>query len=200
VVRSSRGGSSPRRILIAVVAALIPLVAGCEAGVNAPTQEWHQPTDGSGLVVGDITIADAFILGAPLNASLLPGRTAGLYLGLVNIGAPDRLLSITAPGTATSVQLPGGQVSLPRQRPVLLLGPKPTVLLEHLIRQLPGGSTVTLILTFQNAGTVKLAVPVMPQAQYYSTFSPAPRATPTATVSATPSPSSTTTPSPSSSP
>jgi len=33
------------------------------------------------------------------------GQTAGLYLGLVNVGAPDRLLSITAPGTATTVQL-----------------------------------------------------------------------------------------------
>ena len=194
MIRSSRGGTLPRRILIAALAALVPLLAGCEAGVNAPTQQWHQPTDGSGVVIGDVTIADAFILGAPLNESLRPGQTAGLYLGLVNIGAPDRLLSITAPGTATSVQLPGGQIKLPRQRAVLLTRPQPTVLLENLTRQLIGGATVTLVLTFQNAGTVRLTVPVMPQAQYYSTFSPAPTPTPTATGSATPTPTPTKSP------
>lgn len=195
MIRTSRGGMLPRRILIAVAVTLAPLAAGCEASANAPTQQWHQPTDGAGAVVGDITISDAFVLGAPLNSSLLPGQSAGLYLGLVNIGALlDRLVSITAPGTAATVQLPGGLVNLPPQHAVLLTGPQPAVLLQNLTRQLTGGSVVTIVLTFQNAGTKTLSVPVMPRAQYYSTYSPAP--SPTPTISGTvnlPSPSGTAT-------
>jgi copper(I)-binding protein len=189
VIWSSRGCLLPRSILIAVAAALVPLAAGCEAGAGAPTQNWHPPTDGTSALVGDITISDAFVLGAPLNSSLQPGQTAGLYLGLVNVGVADRLLNIAAPGTATSVQIPNGLVILPSQRAVLLTGPQPTVLLENLTRALAGGSTVRIVLTFQNAGTKSLVVPVMPQAQYYSTFSPAP--TPSASATASPSPSGT---------
>jgi copper(I)-binding protein len=194
VIRSSRGGLLPRSILIAAAAALVPLAAGCEAGANAPTQQWHQPTDGTDATVGDIMISNAFVLGAPLNSSLLPGQTAGLYLALVNIGTPDRLLSVTAPGTATTVQLPRGLVILPSQRAILLTGPRPAVLLEQLTRALPGGTTVKIVLTFQNAGTKTLFVPVMPQAQYYTTYSPAPSPTPTVsfTLNGAPSPSGTT--------
>ena len=43
--RSGGGSGYPRRILIAVAAALIPMIAGCEAGANAPSLHWHQPTD-----------------------------------------------------------------------------------------------------------------------------------------------------------
>ncbi len=189
MIRSSRGGTLPRRILIAVVAALVPLIAGCEAGINAPSLSWHQPTDGTGTPVGDITISNAFILGAPLNQTLQPGHNAGLYLGLVNLGKPDSLISVAAPGTAAAVQLPGGQVSLPSQQAVLLTGPRPTVLLENLTRPLAGGSVVKIVLTFQNAGSQTLFVPVMPQAQYYSTYSAAPAPGPTVTI--TPGASST---------
>jgi len=194
VIRSSRDGLLPRSILIAVAVALVPLAAGCEAGANAPTQQWHQPTDGTDSTVGDITISDAFVLGAPLNSSLQPGQTAGLYLGMFNSGLPDRLLSIAAPGTATTVQITGGLLILPSRRTVLLTGPQPNVLLENLTRALLGGSTVRIVLTFQNAGTETLVVPVMPQAQYYATFSPAPSPTPTVslTVNGSPSPSGTT--------
>lgn len=200
MIRSSRDTALPRRIVIAVVAALVPLIAGCEAGISPPSLDWHPPTDGTGTSVGDITISDAFILGAPLNQSLQPGRSAGLYLSLVNTGAPDQLMSITAPGTASTVQLSGGKVSLPSQRAVPLTGPAPKVLLEGLTRPLAGGSVVKIILTFENAPTTTLFVPVMPRAQYYSTFSPAP----SRSASATPSPSGTAghsvSPSPSSSP
>lgn len=186
MIRSNRAAALPRRMLIAAAVALVPLAAaGCEAGTNAPTQQWHQPTDGSGTTVGTITISNAFVLGAPLNSSLLPGQAAGLYLGLVNTGPLDHLVSVTAPGTASSVQLPGGTIALPPQQAVLLTGPQPTVLLEDLTRTLVGGSLISITLTFQNAGTVQMRVPVMPQAQYYSTYSPAPSASPSAT--ATPS-------------
>jgi hypothetical protein len=103
-------------------------------------------------------------------------------------------VSIAAPGTARSVTLPGGSVPLARQQSVRLTGPAPEVVLQDLTRPLTGGSTVRLVMVFQKAGALSLVLPVMPQAQYYSTFSPppspspSPSATPSGTPSASPSP------------
>jgi hypothetical protein len=86
------------------------------------------------------------------------------------------------------VLLPGGGVGLASQQAVLLTGPAPKVILEHLLRPLNGGGSVRLVMNFQNAASVALDVPVMPQAQYYSTFSapPTPTPIPTPTPTATP--------------
>jgi copper(I)-binding protein len=185
VIRSSRGAAMPRRILIAAALALVPLMAGCEAGNNAPTLNWHQPTDGSTAAAGpDITISNVFVLGAPIGAELRPGQNAGLFMGLVNTGPSDRLLSVSAPGVAKSVQLPGRGIPLLTQHRVLLTGPQPLVLLQDLVRPLTGGSVITITLTFANAPATTISVPVMPRASFYTTFSPAP-----APVSASPSPS-----------
>lgn len=200
MIRSSRRPAG-RRLLVLAIAALIPALAGCEAGNNAPTQEWHQPTDGFGTVHHDIAIRNVFVLGAAIGSTIKAGGSAGVFLALINNGPADKLVKISAPGTAKSVTLPGGSVSLASQKAVLLTGPAPKVVLEGLIRPLTGGSSVRLVLTFQNASSVSMGVPVMPRAQYYSTFSPpspTPSPTPstkgkhktaTATPSASPSPS-----------
>ena len=182
MIRSSRRPAG-RRLLVLAIAALIPALAGCEAGNNAPTQEWHQPTDGTGTVHHDIAIRNVFVLGAPIGSTIEVGGSAGVFLALINNGSPDKLVKISAPGTAKSVTLPGGSVSLASQQAVLLTGPAPKVVLEGLIRPLTGGSTVRLVLTFQNASSVTMTVPVMPRAQYYSTFSP-PSPTPSADADA----------------
>ncbi|HLQ55823.1 MAG TPA: hypothetical protein VK162_16330 [Streptosporangiaceae bacterium] len=208
--RSSHGAdhwrATPGRLFIAAVAALVPALAGCEAGVNAPTQQWHVPTDGAGLVLHRIAIRNVFVLGAPANSALAAGKSAGLFLALVDGGSPDQLLSISAPGTAKSVQLPGGgPVSLTQGSPVFLTGPQPKVVLTGLLHSLTGGSFIRVIMNFQNAGSVTLSVPVMPQQQYYSTFSPAPAPTPArnpgpaGTATATPGAAATPTPAPSTS-
>lgn len=182
--RSGGGGGYSRRILIAVVAALIPMIAGCEAGTNAPSLQWHQPTDGTSYAVGGITISDAFVLGAPVGAVLRPGQNAGLFLGIVNAGPDsDTLQSISAPGTAQSVKLPGPRIVLASQRAVLLTGPQPSLVLEHLLKPLRGGSVIRIRFQFAIAGLVTIKVPVLPMANFYTTLSPAP--SPTA---ATPSP------------
>lgn len=191
MIRSCRGAAMPRRIVIAAVAALIPLIAGCDAGTNAPSLQWHQPTDGAGATFGGITISNAFVLGAPLGSELRPGQNAGVFFGLANTGTSfDRLISISAQvkqqngklvTLARSVLLPGGRVTVNSQHSVLLTGPRPQVILEHLLRPVPGGSVVTLKLSFQKAGQLTLKVPVMPMAQYYSTFSPPPAPTSTTT-------------------
>lgn len=207
MIRSShraghRRATLPRRLFIAAAAALIPALAGCEAGIHAPTQQWHAPTNGAAIISHGIDIRNVFVLGAPPNSALAAGQSAGLFLALFNNGSPDRLLSISAPGTAKSVQLPGGSVGLAQQKAILLTGPQPKVILTGLTRPLQGGSFIRMIMNFQNAGNVTLSVPVLPQAQYYSTFSPAPSPTPTrkpkskkGTATATPGATATPTPS-----
>jgi copper(I)-binding protein len=188
VVRSIRriGG---RRLLVLAIAALVPALAGCEAGNNAPTQQWHQPTDGTAVVHENISLSNAFVLGAPIGSRLKAGQRAALFFAVSNNGSADKLVSISAPGTAKSVSLPAGGVSLPSQQVVLLTGPTPKVMLDDLTRSLTGGSTVRLILTFQNAASVSLEVPVMPRAQYYATFAP-PTAPASPKAGASPKPSS----------
>jgi copper(I)-binding protein len=190
VIRSSHR-TAGRRLAALAIAALIPVLAGCEAGNNAPTQEWHQPTDAAGTVVDNISIRNVFVLGAPIGSTIGAGHSAGVFLALINNGSADKLVSISAPGTARSVTLPGGGVSLASQQAVFLTGPAPKVILQDLTRPLTGGSSVRLVLHFRNAASVSLAVPVMPRAQYYSTFSPAPSPSPSVAKTkpaATPSP------------
>jgi copper(I)-binding protein len=195
VIRSSLRIPRPRRLVVLAIAALIPALAGCEAGFNAPTQQWHQPTDGTAAVHNNISIANAFVLGAPLGEKIPVGDSAAVFLALTNVGSSDALVSVTAPGTARSVMLPGGSVPLASQQSVRLTGPAPEVILQDLTRPLTGGSTVRLVMVFENAGAFTLVLPVMPQAQYYSTFSPPPGPSPSptpskagATPSASPSP------------
>jgi|SRR5580700_194639 copper(I)-binding protein len=198
-----------RRACAIAAAAAIPLLAGCEAGLNAPVLQWHPPTAGAGKAIpsatgrGFIAIRNVFVLGAPLNASLPAGSSASVFLAIVNTGVKDRLVSMSAPGTATSVTLPAGGVTLERSRIELLTGPEPEVVLTGLTHTLVSGVNIRLVLTFQNAGSVTLFVPVIPKALSYYTYSPAPSPTPTATrkhqhhgqasASATPSPSATAT-------
>lgn len=181
MIRSSRCGVVPRRILIAAAVALLPVIAGCEAGNNAPVLQWHQPTDGTLAYAGiddSITISNVFVLGGPIGAVLPRGQNAGLFLGLVNIGPADRLIAIRAPGIAQSVRLPSGGISLAPQSRVLLTGPKPMVVLQRLVKPLAGGSVIRIDLIFQKAGLKTLPVPVLPRVYNYSTFSPAPASSP----------------------
>ena len=181
MVRNSHTAARLGRLLAALIATPVLAVAGCEAGTNAPTQEWHQPTDGAGILHDNIAIRNVFVLGAPIGVTLKAGGSAGLFLALINNGSPDTLLRIFAPGTARSVTLPGGAVRLGTQQAVLLTGPAPKVILQDLTRPLTGGSTVRLVLIFRNAASASLTVPVMPKAQYYATFSAPPSPTPTVT-------------------
>jgi copper(I)-binding protein len=184
VIRSSRRGILPRSIVIVAAVALGPVIAGCEAGNDAPTLNWHQPTDGTFQAVGKhLTISNAFVLGAPIGRALNAGQNAGVYLGIVNTGTPDRLLAIKAPGIAQKVLLPGHGIPLRTSSRVLLSGPAPTIVLQHLLKPLAGGTVIVLYLKFQNAGSTKLYVPVMPRASNYATFSP-PALSPSASASA----------------
>ena len=97
-------------------------------------------------------------------------------MGLVNTGPRDRLVRISAPGTATSVTLPTGGVLLEQGHSALLTGPVPQLVLSGLTRSLVSGSYVRVLFTFQRAGTISLTLPVIQRAYSYATFSPAPTA------------------------
>jgi copper(I)-binding protein len=178
VIRASSGKTAAGRLLIGVgaLALLIPAAAGCEAGNDAPTLQFHSASAGAHTVFNNITITNVFVLGAPVNSTVPAGSSASVFLALYNGGDnADTLESVTAPGAAGSVTLPAGSVALPASTPVNLTGPQPEVVLEDLKAPLRGGSNIPLTLTFAHAGTVELTVPVQAQSFYYSTYSaPAP--------------------------
>jgi copper(I)-binding protein len=186
----------PRRLFAAAAVALTGVLAGCEAGYQAPTQQWHQPTEGAGTQKNGISVRNVFVLGAAPAGELPAGSDAGMFLALANnTNRPDKLTGITASAATSLVQLPNdAAVDLAPNSSVLLTGPQPQVLLRDLTKALPGGSWIKVTLSFQNAGDVTLSVPVMPAAEYYQTFSPAPAPTPTASPTPTPTPSGTATP------
>ena len=190
MIRSRRGVLSLRSLAVVAAAGLIPAIAGCEAGTNAPTQQWHQPTPGASAILNNtLRINNMFVLGPAPGFSLPRGASAGVFLSLSNDGIPDRLISITAPFAATSVRVPAGGISLGHKQSLFLTGPSPRVLLVRLTRILNGGQYVRVNMNFQNAGHVSLLVPVMPRAAWYGTFSPAPVILhPNIPVSPTPSP------------
>jgi copper(I)-binding protein len=192
-----------RRLLLGAIAVLVPMLAGCEAGLNAPTLEFHPAASGVTTVQGGIGFANLFVLGSPLGTELPAGGQAGIFLALQAQNG-DRLLAVRAPGSATSVKLAGGSINLPAQTLVDLSGPVPQVVLTGLINPLSGGQTVQLTFIFAQAGSVTLGVPVEPYAYDYATYSPPPIPTPTPTptgiasatssAAATPSASPSTTP------
>jgi copper(I)-binding protein len=191
VIRSSSGRTVARRTLIGALALLLPAIAGCEAGYNAPTLEFHPANAGTNVTINGIEISNAFVLGAPAGVPAPSGSNAGMFMSLYNTGAgDDHLTSASAPGSASSVQLSGGTVSVPGQTLVDLSGPEPSVVLSNLTRPLAGGDFVAVTLDFSRAGTVTIEVPVEADSDYYSTYSPppSPSASPTASPSATATP------------
>jgi copper(I)-binding protein len=177
-----------RRLLLGAIAVLVPVLAGCEAGFNAPTVEFHQASFGTSETVNGVTIDDAFVLGPALTTSLPVGGQAGVFLSIVTTNN-DQLTSVTAPGAASSVQLVGGPLTLTANTVADLSGPAPQIVLTGLTKQLSGGQMVNLELNFNNAGQISIQVPVEPTAYDYTTYSPPPSPTPSApaTPSATPS-------------
>jgi copper(I)-binding protein len=169
-----------RRILFGALAVLVPALAGCEAGFNAPTLDFHPAAFGAYANTNGISISNAFVLGPSPSGPSVAGGRAGVFLA-VTAQNGDRLVSVSAPGTASAVTITGGSVNLPPAALVDLTGPVPKVVLTGLANPLQGGGTVTLNLNFARAGTITLDAPVEPQAYQYATFSPPPTPSPSAT-------------------
>jgi len=182
-----------RRLLFGALAVLVPALAGCEAGLNAPTLEYHPAAFGGYATHDGTSIENAFVLGSSTGVAV---PRAGVFFSMVSQDG-DRLVSISAPGTAPLVKIPGGAVNLPAQVPVDLTGPEPEVVLAGLSSPLMAGSTVTMNFNFARVGTITMQVPVEPQAYEYATYSPPPSLAapkPSASGSASASASPTATP------
>jgi copper(I)-binding protein len=173
-----------RRLLVGAIAILVPALAGCEAGYNAPTLEYHPASLGASTEQNGIDIDNAFVLGPALNSELPVGGQASVFLSLSAQNSNDQLVSVSAPYNASSVTLLAGPVTLSQGTLVSLSGPNPLVVLSGLTSSLTGGETVKLTLKFANAAPVTLGVPVLPAAYDYATFSPPPTPTPSASTAA----------------
>ena len=179
MIRSSRGRLL-RRVMIGGVALLAPVLAGCEAGNGAPVLEFHPAANGAEGSTDALTISDAFILGGSNGQAIPAGGSASMFLSVYNGGSTaDKLLGVDTAGAAKSVQLTGGSIPVPAQNVTDLEGPQPKVVLRNLSKELTAGSTVEVLLSFQNSGSVELSVPVEARSTYYSSFSP-PAPTPSA--------------------
>jgi copper(I)-binding protein len=175
VIRASFGKTAAGRLLIGggALALLMTAIAGCEAGNGAPTLEFHAASAGTQTVVNGIKVTNVFVLGAPSGSTVPAGSSASLFVSLYNgNSASDTLLGATAPGSAGSVTVDGGTVTLPAYTAVNLTGPSPSVVLKSLSKPLTAGGYISVILQFEHAGSVKLQVPVEPQSYYWSTYSP----------------------------
>lgn len=190
MIRASFGKTTAGRLLIGAgaLALLIPAIAGCEAGENAPTLEFHAAAAGTQMIFNGIRITDAFVLGAPSGSPLPSGSSAGLFLSLYNGStSADTLMSATATGSAASVAVTGTSVALPVDSEVNLMGPQPKVVLTTLTKPLTGGTYVPVTLDFQHAGSVTFQVPVEAQSYDFATYS-APASTAPAAAAATATP------------
>jgi len=159
------------RMLFGALAVLAPALAGCEAGYNAPTLEYHPAAFGAYATKNGVSISNAFVLGPSPSGPEVAGGRAGVFLAITSQNG-DKLVSASAPGTATSVKILGGPVSVPAVGSADLTGPVPRVVLNGLANPLQGGTLVKLNLTFAEAGTIAMTVPVQPKAYEYATFSP----------------------------
>ena len=186
MVRSS-GKTVAKGLMIGALALLISGIAGCEAGNDAPTLEFHPASTGANATFNGISISDVFVLGAPAGQTVPAGSSASLFLSLYNGGtSDDQLTGVHATAWASSVQVTGGTVSIPVESEVNLTGPEPQLVLSDLAKPLSGGEAIPLTLDFAHAGSVTMDVPVQPQSFYYSTFSPPPTVTPSATATSAP--------------
>lgn len=180
MIRTSRGRLL-RRVMIGGVALLAPVLAGCEAGNSAPVLEFHPAANGAASSTGALTVSDAFILGGANGQPVPAGGSASMFLSVYNGGSTaDKLVGVDTAGAAKSVQLTGGSIAVPAQGMADLEGPQPKVVLRNLSKELTAGTTVEVLLSFQNSGSVELSVPVEARSTYYSSFSP-PAPTPSAT-------------------
>ena len=169
-----------RRLLLGALAVLAPALAGCEAGYNAPTLEYHPAAFGAYASKNGVSISNAFVLGPSPSGPEVAGGRAGVFLAIASQDG-DKLVSASAPGAASSVQIIGGPVPVPAVGSADLTGPVPRVVMNGLANPLQGGELVKLNLTFAEAGTIAMTVPVQPKAYEYATFSPPATPSPTAT-------------------
>jgi len=143
------------------------LAAGCAAG---PPSEYLRP-QGDGVTgrIGDLVVTNVLLDGGEAG-DIPPGGTATVRATIVNEGdVPDRLLAISSPRAAAGVVV--GDSAVPARgvvstgyisdRPPLPGRPTVTLQLSGLVTAVKPGPTYPVDLTFADAGTIRLELPVV---------------------------------------
>lgn len=170
-----------RRLLFGAMVVLVPALAGCEAGFDAPTQQYHPANFAGNKTQNGISFSNVFVLGASPDGPAVAGGRTGVFMSLYS-ARDDRLESVSANGVASQASITGGPVDLPADSLVSLSGPVPKVVLSGLASPLQGGESVPMQFTFAKAGTITIDVPVKPQSFEFATYSPPPTPSPSASA------------------
>jgi len=161
---------APTRTTVGLAATLLltaPLLGACGAGRSAVTSHERAAIDGAQVDAGDLQLRNVH-LEAPTGPEWPAGSNVPLALYVVNRGAEaDQLLSVTATGIAGAVTFTGEAMRIPGNG-LLRTGAVHTqgvttpasIVLTGTTKTLRRGQTLTLVLTFQRAGAVSVAVPV----------------------------------------
>ncbi len=68
-----------RRLLFGAMAVLVPALAGCEAGFNAPTLEYHPANSAANTTQHGISFSNLFVLDTASNGAGVAGGRAGVF-------------------------------------------------------------------------------------------------------------------------
>lgn len=192
MILSSSGKKVSRRMLIGAVALLVPVLAGCEAGTDAPTLQFHNANIGANKVVNGITISDAFVLAGPDATPVPAGSPASFFVGLFNANSNDDTLeSVSTNNPSSSATITGGSVTIPSSGSANLTGPEPQIVLSGLPQSLSPGGSISVTLDFAHAGSVQLDVPIEPNDDVFANYSQPPTPAPSTTAPTAPGASST---------
>ncbi|MDX6273212.1 MAG: periplasmic copper chaperone [Frankiales bacterium] len=174
---------APNRASIGLAAVLLltaPVLGACGAGRDSVTERERSAVDGAQVDAGDLQLRNVHLTHPSAGTEWAVGSDVPVVMYVVNRGAADRLLSVSAPGFATSVTMTPSAIDIgqggllrtgaPAAQPTAsTAGPGSgpgsgsgtvSVVLSKLTKKLLPGQTVPVVFTFQRAGQVTLAVPV----------------------------------------
>jgi copper(I)-binding protein len=136
-------------------------------------QHGHGHGRDAGAADGSATLGPIAVSGAFARAAAAPGGASAVYMTIATTGAPDRLVSAASPAAAkvelhTHTLDAQGVARMEAAPPVAVARDAPAelkpgglhVMLMGLTAPLPDGATLPLTLTFENAGSVTVEVPV----------------------------------------
>ncbi|MBD3142974.1 hypothetical protein [Microbispora bryophytorum] len=184
-----------RSILAALCIAAATVTAACgDIKQDYYTQTMPQ-NEGANVNLPGLLLRNAFIIGSQQPAPA--GTDMPMYMMLLNeSGRTDRLVSVDTGGVFRETRLPAGGLEIPGGKYVGGTA-LPQVLLVGLTRPLRSGGTIPVTFRFQNAGTTRVDVPVLPPGTWRSTYSPWPTPSPSALPVASPGSPPAVSPSPS---
>lgn len=181
--------TSRRRSLfvVAPLALVLALVAGCGSGFDATARQSYAPGDGVQAGTGDLRVVSALVV-SPKGSS-----DGVLLMAVVNNSDQDE--QITSIDTdAGTTDFTGSHAIAANQTVVFGAGSDPSVTMRNLSTK--PGETITVKISFADAEPITLHTVVVPAAGDYASITPpAPEPTPTPSDSGTPSESVSSSPS-----